>query len=88
MGQFASMCLVQGGAAIRLFSSSVYAFLFGKKPSDIIVDISEVSQVQIREFVEQVYTVSVYTFICLVSPDTLYMCDIIHTFLSDNEVSI
>lgn len=47
------MCLVQGGAAVRLFSSSVYEFLCGMKPSNITVDISEVSE--IREFIETVH---------------------------------
>ena len=54
LGQFASMCLVHGGAAVRVFSSSVYSFLCGMKPSDIIADISEVSNFETRDFIAKV----------------------------------
>ena len=36
------MCLVHGGAAICIFSSSVYSYFCGKKPSDIVVEHDEI----------------------------------------------
>lgn len=38
------MTLVHGGGAINIFSPSVYNFLSGMSPSDIIVDIAEVPE--------------------------------------------
>lgn len=40
LGQFASMCLVHGGVAIRILSSSVYSFLCGTNTCDIIADVN------------------------------------------------
>ena len=37
-----AMALVHGGAAVGLLCPSVYSFLSGMKPSDIIVSIEEV----------------------------------------------
>lgn len=48
LGQLAAMCLVHGGSPIRLLAPSVYAFLCGYKPSDIVVDVTEVPSEAIR----------------------------------------
>jgi hypothetical protein len=54
LGQLASMCLVHGGAAVRIFSTSVYSYLCGRKSSDIDVQICEISNVEIRDFVGEI----------------------------------
>ena len=36
-----AMALVHGGSAVRLFSRSVFQYLKGIKPCDIVVDINE-----------------------------------------------
>ena len=42
------MCLIHGGAPIRIFSPSVYKVLCGQKACDIIVSIDEVPDEEIR----------------------------------------
>ena len=54
LGQLASMCLVHGGAAIRVFSPSVYSFLCGKRPSDIDVKVCEVFEFGVKDLVNKV----------------------------------
>jgi hypothetical protein len=54
LGLLASMCLVHGGAAVRIFSTSVYSYLCGRKSSDIDVQICEISNVEIRDFVGEI----------------------------------
>ena len=54
LGQLAAMCLVQGGAAIRVLAPSVYSFLCGKKPCDIIVPVDEVSDEGVRGILNKV----------------------------------
>ena len=39
--QLMAMALVHGGSAVRLFSRSVFQYLKGIKPCDIVVDINE-----------------------------------------------
>ena len=50
------MCLVHGGAPIRVFTPSVFKVLCGKKSCDVIVDIDEVPE-GAKEVLKEVYTV-------------------------------
>lgn len=49
-----AMALVHGGAAVHLMSPSVYNFLTGMKPSDIIVGLHEVPDTNVREMLQKV----------------------------------
>lgn len=55
LGQLSAMALVQGGSAIRLFSPSVYSFLCGTKPSDIIAQPDEVSDTSVKNLMQEVH---------------------------------
>ena len=48
------MSLVHGGSAVRILSCSVYNFLTGMKPLDIIVDIDEIPDPGIKEILQKV----------------------------------
>ena len=48
------MCLSQGGAPVRLFCPSVFAFLCGMKPSDIVPQIDEVPDRKVRDTLKEV----------------------------------
>ena len=54
LGQLAAMGLVQGGAAIRALLPSVYSFMCGKHPCDIIVAVDEVSDESVRGILTKV----------------------------------
>ena len=42
------MALVHGGASFRLFGATVYNFLSGVQPADLIAGISEVPDASVR----------------------------------------
>ena len=48
------MSLLYGGSSLNLFSSSVYSFLSGVKPSEIKVAIEEVSDDNVRNILNKV----------------------------------
>lgn len=48
------MSLVHGGGAFRLFGPTVFNFLCGSNPADLITGVSEVPDPSIREFLKQV----------------------------------
>lgn len=48
------MSFVQGGAGLHWFSASVYNYLTGVKVADIIVDISEVPDYEVKEMLNKV----------------------------------
>ncbi len=48
------MCLTQGGAPIHLFCPSVFAFLCGMKPCDIVPLIGEVPDKSIQDTLYEV----------------------------------
>ena len=56
-----AMALVHGGAAVSILAPSVFNFLSGMKPSDIIVAIEEVADAGIKLILEKV---RVYTLQC------------------------
>ncbi len=49
LGQLMAMALVHGGSAVRLFSGSVFNFFCGVKPLDIIVDVDEIPEANVRD---------------------------------------
>lgn len=55
-------CVLQGGAPIRALSRSVFNFLCGIKPSDL-VGIDEVPATDVRELLNRVKLVSVVFFL-------------------------
>lgn len=48
------MALVHGGGAMNILCPSVYNFLTGMLPSDVIVSIDEIDDKQTRRVLEQV----------------------------------
>ena len=54
LGQLIAMALLQGGLSVRLLSQSVYNYLCGMKPHDIIVDIKEIPDATIRAILDKV----------------------------------
>lgn len=56
LGQLMAMALIHGGAAVRILSPSVFDFLRGMKPGDIIVGIDEVADADIKRIVKKVFT--------------------------------
>ena len=48
------MSLVHGGGAFRLFGPTVFNFLCGSNPADLIAGVSEVPDPSVREFLKQV----------------------------------
>ena len=57
LGQLMAMALLQGGASIRILSPSVFYYLSGMKPGDIIVGIDECPDPSIRDLLRKVYVV-------------------------------
>lgn len=53
LGMLAAMCLVHGGAPIKVFTTSVYKVMCGANPADI-VDIDEVSDAEIQTLLKEV----------------------------------
>ena len=49
-----AMALVHGGAAVRILSPSVFNYLSGMKPSEIIVVLGEVPDAGVNEILEKV----------------------------------
>lgn len=49
-----AMALVHGGSAIRILSRSVFNYLAGMKPLDIIVDVNEVPDSGVRDILQKV----------------------------------
>ena len=56
LGIIAGMCFTQGGASFNVLSPSVYKFVCGANPSEIVPDIEEVYDYEIKTFLEQVKT--------------------------------
>ena len=54
LGTLAAMSLVHGGAAFRVFSPTVFRFLSGKNPADLIPSISDVPDPAVRDILKQV----------------------------------
>ena len=54
LGQLLSASLVQGGAGANILSKSVYAYLSGMSAADIIVDIEEVADYELKELIQKV----------------------------------
>ena len=48
------MSLVHGGGAFSIFCPTVYNFLCGMKPSDLIASVDEIPDSSIREILKQV----------------------------------
>lgn len=53
LGIIAGMCLT-GGASFNVLSPSVYKFICGANPSEIVPDIEEVFYNEVKTFLEQV----------------------------------
>jgi len=51
-----AMALVHGGSAIQVLSPSVFNYLAGMKPLDIIVDIDEILEAAVRDILQKVST--------------------------------
>ena len=51
-----AMALIHGGAGVRILSPSVFNFLSGMKPSEIIVGIDEVADADIKVILKKVFT--------------------------------
>lgn len=54
LGQLMAMALVHGGSAVEILSRSVFNFLSGMKPFDIIVDIDEIPEADVRDVLSKV----------------------------------
>ena len=54
LGQLMAMALVHGGSKVGIMSRSVFNFLTGMKPIDILVDIEEIPETNIREVLHKV----------------------------------
>ena len=50
-----AMALIHGGAAMRVLCQSVFNFLCGMKPCDIVIGINEVPSAFIREVLLKVH---------------------------------
>lgn len=48
------MALVQGGGALRLFCPSVFHFLCGMSPTEIVVGLDEISEESTKAILEEV----------------------------------
>ena len=49
-----AMALVHGGSAVNILSHSIFNFINGMKPSNIVVDINEIPEADIREALNKV----------------------------------
>lgn len=54
LGQLMAMAFVHGGAAVKILCPSVFNYLSGIKPCDLIVGIDEVPDAGIREILWKV----------------------------------
>ena len=54
LGQIISMAFLQGGVGFHIFSTSVYNYLSGVRVADIIVDMSEVPDYEVKEMLNRV----------------------------------
>lgn len=54
LGQIVSMGFLQGGVGFHVLCTSVYNYLTGMKVGDIIVDICEVGDFEIKDVLNQV----------------------------------
>ena len=50
-----SMAFIHGGAAIRIIGPSVFNYLSGIKPSDLIVGVDEVPDAGVRDILWKVH---------------------------------
>ena len=57
LGQLIAMALLHGGAGVRILSPSVFNFLSGMKPSDIIVGIDEIADTDVKVILKKVFTI-------------------------------
>lgn len=57
LGTLAAMSLVHGGGAFRIFGSTVFHYLSGKKAAELIANIDEVPDAGTREILRQVCTI-------------------------------
>ena len=49
LGQLIAMALIHGGAPVHILCPSVFTFLSGMKPCDIVVTIEEVPDARVRD---------------------------------------
>ena len=54
LGTLVAMALRQGGGALRLFCPSVFHYLCGMSPTEIIVGLNEVSDTSVKSVLEKV----------------------------------
>ncbi len=54
LGQLMAMALILGGSAVHILSPSVYNYIRGMKPCDIIVGVEEVSCAEVRDVLMKV----------------------------------
>ena len=55
LGQLVAMSVVMGGSGLHTLSQSVFSYLSRTPVSTIIVDISEVPDVEVKQMLENVY---------------------------------
>ena len=63
MGILLGMGLIHGGGPMRLFCSSVFNFLCGINPTDIIASTDEVSDIDVREFLQEVGVLKFHNYV-------------------------
>lgn len=54
LGTLVAMALVHGGGSLRLFCPSVFSYLCGMNPTDIIVELNEVADISVRNVLQKV----------------------------------
>lgn len=54
LGQLAAMALVHGGGAMNILCPSVFNFLTGMLPSDLIVSVNEIPDTNTKEVLRKV----------------------------------
>lgn len=54
LGQLLAMAVIHGGAAVHILCPSVFTFLSGMKPCDIVVTIDEVPDASVRDILWKV----------------------------------
>ena len=54
MGMLTAMSFIHGAGNFKIFGHSVYNFMAGMKPSDMIANIDEVPDLSIRNILKQV----------------------------------
>lgn len=60
LGTLVAMGFVQGGGPMRLFGPSVYSYMCGMSPSDIIVGVDEVPDTSVQDVLKKVRCVCVF----------------------------